>query len=177
MANYLGWGLVLTTFTILVVDQHQLDKLHWILLPYYVGRLVVAWLAGHTSDKIGRERVMIAGFILGALSLCAVGLTHSPFVTAAASLVLGMQSAMVSVASTAAVGDYIKPEERHLVFAGTNAWGYLTAGTTMILSPLLRDWVGNFSWSFLLFAVFYGACAFIAVGMKARLAREVEATA
>ncbi len=28
-----------------------------------------------------------------------------------------------------------QPEERHLVFAGTNAWGYLTAGTTMILSP------------------------------------------
>lgn len=172
VANYLGWGLVLTSFTILVVQQHNLDKLSWIILPYYVGRLVVAWIAGHTSDKVGRERVMMAGFILGAVALAAVGFLQDPRIVAGAAMVLGMQAAMVSVAMTAAVGDYIKPDERHLVFAGTNAWGYLTAGTTMIAGPLLRQWCGNFTWSFLLFAVFYGACAVIAAGMKARLARE-----
>ena len=172
VANYLGWGLVLTSFTILIVDKHQLDKLAWIILPYYVGRLVVAWIAGHTSDKVGRERVMIVGFALGAVSLAAVGLFTSVWVVSAAALILGMQAAMVSVAMTAAVGDYIKPEERHLVFAGTNAWGYLTAGTTMILSPLLKDLVGNFAPSFLIFALFYAACAGVAATMRARLRRE-----
>jgi len=175
VANYLGWGLVLTSFTILIVDKHQLDKLSWIILPYYIGRLVVAWLAGHTSDKVGRERVMLAGFVLGAVSLAAVALYTSQWVIGAAALVLGMQAAMVSVAMTAAVGDYIKPEERHLVFAGTNAWGYLTAGTTMILSPLLKDLLGgSFTPSFLLFAVFYGGCAAVAANMRARLRRERE---
>ncbi|MCE5239363.1 MFS transporter [bacterium] len=175
VANYLGWGLVLTSFTILIVDKHQLDKLSWIILPYYIGRLVVAWLAGHTSDKVGRERVMLAGFVLGAVSLAAVALCTSEWVIGAAALVLGMQAAMVSVAMTAAVGDYIKPEERHLVFAGTNAWGYLTAGTTMILSPLLKDLLGgSFTPSFLLFAVFYGGCAAVAANMRARLRRERE---
>lgn len=175
IANYLGWGLVLTSFTILIVDQHQLDKLAWIILPYYVGRLVVAWIAGHTSDRVGRERVMIAGFVLGAVSLAAVGLFTSVWVVSAAALILGMQAAMVSVAMTAAVGDYIKPEERHLVFAGTNAWGYLTAGTTMILSPLLKDLVGNFAPSFIVFALFYAACAGVAATMRARLACEASA--
>ena len=175
VANYLGWGLVLTSFTILIVDKHQLDKLSWIILPYYIGRLVVAWLAGHTSDKVGRERVMLAGFVLGAVSLAAVALYTSQWVIGAAALVLGMQAAMVSVAMTAAVGDYIKPEERHLVFAGTNAWGYLTAGTTMILSPLLKDLLGgSFTPSFLLFAVFYSGCAAVAANMRARLRRERE---
>lgn len=172
VANYLGWGLVLTSFTILVVDKNQTDKLHWIILPYYVGRLVVAWIAGHTSDKVGRERVMMAGFCLGAVSLAAVALSSSLWTVAGASLILGMQAAMVSVAGTAAVGDYIKPEERHLVFAGTNAWGYLTAGMTMVLSPMLKDLFGNFSLSFLVFAGFYAACAVIAATMRARLRRE-----
>lgn len=173
VANYLGWGLVLTSFTILVArDMGEGAKLHWIILPYYVGRLIVAWIAGHTSDKVGREKVMIAGFALGAVSLCMVAVAQSVLVVAGASLVLGMQSAMVSVAMTAAVGDYIKPDERHLVFAGTNAWGYLTAGTTMILSPLLRDLVGNFGPSFFVFAGFYGICAVIAAKMRERLAAE-----
>jgi MFS family permease len=172
VANYLGWGLVLTSFTILIVQNSNLDKLSWIILPYYVGRLVVAWVAGHTSDKVGRERVMMAGFIFGAVGLGAVAFFQSPLVVAMAAMILGMQSAMVSVAMTAAVGDYIKPDERHLVFAGTNAWGYLTAGVTMVSGPLIKEWVGNFSWSFLLFAAFYAMCAVIAAGMKARLARE-----
>lgn len=172
VANYLGWGLVLTSFTILIVQQHQLDKLSWIILPYYIGRLVVAWIAGHTSDRVGRERVMMAGFVLGAVSLASVALFQSPYVVSGAAMILGMQAAMVSVAMTAAVGDYIKPDERHLVFAGTNAWGYLTAGTTMIAGPLIRQYVGNFTATFLIFALFYAACAVIAAGMKARLARE-----
>jgi len=172
VANYLGWGLVLTSFTILIVDKHQLDKLSWIILPYYAGRLIVAWVAGHTSDRVGRERVMLAGFVLGAVSLAAVALFTNVWVIGGAALILGMQAAMVSVAMTAAVGDYIKPEERHLVFAGTNAWGYLTAGTTMILSPLLKDLLGgSFTPSFLLFALFYGGCAAVAANMRARLRR------
>lgn len=172
VANYLGWGLVLTTFTILVSrDLGEGARLHWIIMPYYVGRLVVAWLAGHTSDQIGRERVMLAGFVLGALSLVAVALVQSVPVVALASLVLGMQAAMVSVAGTAAVGDYIRPEERHLVFAGTNAWGYLTAGTTMIASPLLADLFGGFSLSFYVFAGIYGVAALIVARMRANLHR------
>ena len=172
VANYLGWGLVLTSFTMLVVQNHQLDKLSWIILPYYLGRLAVAWVAGRTSDKVGRERVMMAGFIFGAVALGTVAFFQSPPVVAAAALILGMQAAMVSVAMTAAVGDYIKPDERHLVFAGTNAWGYLTAGVTMTAGPLIRQWMGNFTATFLIFAVFYALCAFIAAGMRARLARE-----
>jgi MFS family permease len=139
------------------------------VLPYYVGRLVVAWIAGHTSDKVGRERVMLAGFVLGAVSLAAVGLWQTPLVVACSSLVLGMQAAMVSVAMTAAVGDYIEQQERHLVFAATNAWGYLTAGLTMVFSPLLRDLFGNFGPSFLMFAGFYGLCALLVANMRARL--------
>ena len=170
VANYLGWGLVLTSFTILVArDLGEAAKLHWIVLPYYVGRLVVAWIAGHTSDKVGRERVMLAGFVLGAVSLAAVGLWQTPLVVACSSLVLGMQAAMVSVAMTAAVGDYIEQQERHLVFAATNAWGYLTAGLTMVFSPLLRDLFGNFGPSFLMFAGFYGLCALLVANMRARL--------
>ncbi|HCU37794.1 MAG TPA: hypothetical protein DGT21_20860, partial [Armatimonadetes bacterium] len=170
VANYLGWGLVLTSFTILVArDLGEAAKLHWIVLPCYVGRLVVAWIAGHTSDKVGRERVMLAGFVLGAVSLAAVGLWQTPLVVACSSLVLGMQAAMVSVAMTAAVGDYIEQQERHLVFAATNAWGYLTAGLTMVFSPLLRDLFGNFGPSFLMFAGFYGLCALLVANMRARL--------
>ncbi len=172
VANYLGWGLVLTSFTILIAkDLGEGAKLHWIVLPYYVGRLVVAWIAGHTSDKVGRERVMLVGFVLGAVSLAAVGLWRTPLVVACSSLVLGMQAAMVSVAMTAAVGDYIEQKERHLVFAATNAWGYLTTGTTMVLSPLLRDLFGSFGPSFLIFAGFYALCAVLVTNMRARLKR------
>lgn len=177
VANYLGWGLVLTSFTILIKDNLGLDRLSWIILPYYAGRLVVAWVAGHTSDKVGREQVMICGFGLGAVALLAVALSPAPGIVAGASLVLGMQAAMVSVAMTAATGDYIRPDERHLVFAGTNAWGYLTAGTTMVLSPLLKQACGSFLPSFMLFAAFYAASAVVAARMRARLRQETPAAA
>lgn len=169
VANYLGWGLVLTSFTLLLAEAGQLSRLHWIVLPYYAGRLAVAWGAGHISDKVGRERVMMAGFILGAVSLAIVGVSLHIWAVAFSALILGMQAAMVSVAGTAAVGDYIHEDERHLVFAGTNAWGYLTAGTVMISAQFLRDLVGNFAPSFIAFAVFYALCALVALKMRRRM--------
>lgn len=170
VANYLGWGLVLTSFTILITkDLGEGAKLHWIVLPYYVGRLAAAWVAGHTSDKLGREVVMLVGFALGALSLLGVALFQNPLMIAGASLVLGMQAAMVSVVGNAATGDYITEEERPFVFAGTTGWGYLVAGTTMIASPLLRDLFGNFKPSFLVFAGFYALCAILVTRMRAQL--------
>ncbi len=170
VATYLGWGLVLSSFTLLVKDLGQDAKLHWIVFPYYAGRLLVAWAAGHMSDKVGRERVMLAGFALGTTGLTVAALSPSAATVAAVSAVLGMQAAMVSVASAAAVGDYIPEKQRHLVFAGTNAWGYLAAGGTMVVSQLLRRHYGDFTPSFLLFAGFYGACALVVMRMRASLA-------
>lgn len=170
VANYLGWGLVLTSFTILVAkDLGEGRNLHWIVLPYYVGRLLAAWISGHTSDKVGRERVMLVGFVLGSLSLLAVALYQNHWMVAASSLVLGIQAAIVSVVGAAATGDYIREDERHFVFAGTTAWGYLVAGSTMIASPLLRDIFGNFRPSFVVFAAFYALCAILVTNMRARL--------
>lgn len=169
VANYLGWGLVLSAFTTLVHDIGQEARLHWIVLPYYVGRLLVAWLAGHTSDRVGRERVMLAGFALGTAGLVAAALSPTAPVIAAVSAVLGMQAAMVAVASAGAVGDYIPRGERHLVFAGTNAWGYLAAGATMIVSQVLRARYADYVPSFLLFAAFYGGCAALVARMRAAL--------
>jgi MFS family permease len=169
IATYLGWGLLLSSFASLVRDIGQDAKLQWIVLPYYAGRLVVAWIAGHTSDKVGRERVMLSGFALGTSSLVAAALWPTAPVIAAVSAVLGMQAAMVSVSSTAAVGDYVREDERHLIFAGTNAWGYLATGLTMIGSQLLRQRYESFAPSFLLFAGFYGVCALLVVRMRKAL--------
>lgn len=170
VATYLGWGLVLSSFTLLIKDLGQDAKLHWIVLPYYAGRLLVAWAAGRTSDRVGRERVMLAGFALGTAGLILAALSPSAATVAAVSAVLGMQAAMVAVASAAAVGDYIPDTQRHLVFAGTNAWGYLAAGGTMVVSQLLRRYYGDFTPSFLLFAGFYGACALLVIHMRVSLA-------
>lgn len=172
VANYLGWGLLLTTLTLLISDIGAGDKLHWIVLPYYAGRLLVAWAAGHASDKVGRERVMLLGFLLGTSGLVVASLWPTVTVISVVSALLGMQSAMVSVASTAAVGDYIPQDQRHLVFAGTNAWGYLTAGVTMIGSQFLRQRYAGFVPSLLLFAGFYGACAILVTRMRAALRRD-----
>ncbi len=169
VANSLGWGLLLSSFATLVKDIGQEARLHWIVLPYYAGRLLVAWLAGHTSDRVGRERVMLVGFACGTISLVAAAVHPTAPVIAVVSAVLGMQAAMVSVSSTAATGDYIPQGERHLVFAGTNAWGYLATGGTMIASQLLRRSFGGFAPPFLVFAAFYAACAVLVVRMRGDL--------
>lgn len=169
VASYLGWGLVLSALTGLVQDIGAQQKLHLIVLPFYAGRLLSAWLAGRISDSVGRERVMLAGFLLGTMGLAFTGLAPSPTTIGVVSAVLGMQAAMVGVASTAAVGDYIASSERHLVFAGTNAWGYLTAGLTILGSQWLRQHGGALP-PLEVFAVFYGACAVLVESMRRRLA-------
>jgi MFS family permease len=171
VASYLGWGLVLSALTGLVQDIGAQAKLHLIVLPFYAGRLVSAWLAGRISDSVGRERVMLTGFLLGTAGLAFTGLAPSAATIALVSAVLGMQAAMVSVASTAAVGDYITASERHLVFAGTNAWGYLAAGLTILGSQWLRQHGGALP-PLEVFAVFYGACAVLVESMRRRLARK-----
>ena len=173
IANYLGWGLLLSTFTSLVSDIGQGARLYWIVLPYYAGRLLVAWVAGHTSDKLGRERVMLCGFAVATAALVVAALAPTAGVIAAVSAAMGMQAAMVSVSSTAAVGDYVREEERHLIFAGTNAWGYLATGLTMVGSQLLRHTYGAFMPSLLLFAGFYAACGVLVVRMRAALKGEM----
>jgi ACDE family multidrug resistance protein len=172
LANYLGWGLLLSSFTGLVQDIGQGGRLYWIVLPYYAGRLLVAWVAGHTSDKVGRERVMLVGFAVATAALVVAALWPTAGVIAAVSAAMGMQAAMVSVSSTAAVGDYVREEERHLIFAGTNAWGYLATGLTMVGSQLLRHTYGAFTPSLLLFAGFYAACGVLVVRMRAALQGE-----
>jgi MFS family permease len=171
VASYLGWGLVLSALTGLIQDIGAQQKLHLIVLPFYAGRLVSAWLAGRISDAVGRERVMLTGFLLGTVGLAFTGLAPSPATIAVVSAVLGMQAAMVGVASTAAVGDYIASSERHLVFAGTNAWGYLAAGLTILGSQWLRQHGGTVAPPLEVFAVFYGACAVLVESMRRRLAR------
>lgn len=161
MANYFGWGLILSAFGTLMRDLGGLDKLHWAVLPYYAGRLIAAWTAGRVSDALGRERVMAAGFVLSAAALGVAAGVPSAAVVAVLALVLGAQAANVAVVSTALVGDVIPEEERPVVFAGINAFSYIATGAVIVLSQLLRYQFGNFTLCFALFAAVYLACAVV----------------
>jgi MFS family permease len=115
---------------------------------------------------------MLCGFAVATVALVAAALAPTAGVIAVVSAAMGMQAAMVSVSSTAAVGDYVREEERHLIFAGTNAWGYLATGLTMVGSQLLRHTYGAFTPSLLVFAGFYAACGVLVVRMRGALQRE-----
>ncbi len=161
VANCLGWGLLLSGFGTLMADLGALSKLHWVTLPYYAGRLLIAWLAGRLSDACGRERVLIVGFLLSAAVLGLASQTVSALIVAILAAVLGAQAANITVNTTAMVGDVIEPKERPAIFAGINAWGYVATGVTVLLSQYLRWQFGNFALCFGLFGATYLGCALL----------------
>jgi MFS family permease len=94
-----------------------------------VGVLVAGPLGGTLADAVGRRTTMLLSFVLGALSVGAIGFLRDPTLLATFAFLSAATSELYRPAMAAAITDVVSPEDR------ARAWG-------------LVYWVTNLGWTF-----------------------------
>ncbi len=100
-----------------------------IVALFGLGILVAGPLGGTLADAIGRRRTMLLSFVLGALSVGAIGFVRAPALLALFTFLAAATSELYRPAMSAAIADVVPVADR------TRAWG-------------LAYWAMNLGWTF-----------------------------
>jgi predicted MFS family arabinose efflux permease len=132
-----------------------------LLLSAYAFSLgVSALLTGPVSDRVGRQRILLAGTVLMAITLALHTVAADYALLLTMRLLAGVAGGMLSGGSVAYVGDYFPYEKR----GWANGW--IMSGTAfgqvagVPIGKVLAAAFG-YRWPFLLFAVTIGVAAFL----------------
>lgn len=101
----------------------------WVVALFGVGMIFAGPLGGTLADVVGRRTTMLLSFVLGALSVAAIGFARHPALLALLTFCASLTSEMYRPAMQAAIADVVPPGDR------TRAWG-------------LVYWAINLGWTF-----------------------------
>jgi len=162
-----GYGLLLGVFASSIEQTYGIRMVGVITMSFYLVRAVISPFAGALSDRLGRARVIAGAFaISGAALLIPVALPNA-ITLAFAAAVLGALTAAVLAGVLAFVGDTAESANRQAMIAGMYVWRDLAVGVTILLGQYLRLLFGGFQAAFLVFALLFFACAWLAGRLKA----------
>jgi len=133
-------------FIILLGQTRGLDVLQ-ILLMLGTFNLIYATLSGPLgalSDRIGRRRLIIGGWIAYGLVYLGFGLSRSGWQVWALYALYGIYYAATDGSSRALIADLVSPERRGTAYGLYNAAVGLTAFPASLIAGLL--WQGAFGW-------------------------------
>ena len=159
----MSFGIVLGPLNSTVDEIAGFTQISSLTIGFYVGRLIVGWVAGWCTDRFGRTPVLAFAFFVGAagLTIAAASTTSVPLALAAFSL--GIQAGIVHIPVMALVGDWIEPERRHLAFGALYAWGNLARGFAIAFGETLRSALGGAQVAFGVFAVMMAICGVLSI--------------
>ena len=159
----MGFGMVLSPLGNAVQVKLGFGMIAKLTIWFYVGRLLIGWIAGWLTDKWGRIPVLAVAFFLGALGLGIAASSTSALALSAATLTLGIQAGMFHVPTTALVGDWIAPERRHLAFGALYAWKNLGISFAILGGERLRSAMGGDRVAFGSFAGIMVVCGVLTI--------------
>jgi MFS family permease len=124
-------SFVATFLALYLVRERGLaaDAAGRVVALFGLGVLVAGPLGGTLADAIGRRRTMLLSFLLGALSVGALGFLRSPPLLALFTFLAAATSEIYRPAMSAAIADVVPMADR------TRAWG-------------LTYWAMNLGWTF-----------------------------
>ncbi len=134
------------SFIVLLGQNRGLDVLQ-IMLMVMTFNLVYAALAspfGALSDRLGRRRLIIAGWIVYGLIYLGFALSHTGWTVWMLYALYGIYYAATDGVSRALVADIVPPERRGGAYGLYNAAVGITALPASVIAGLL--WQGAFSW-------------------------------
>jgi MFS family permease len=146
-AGFVGYSLMITVFTPMVMSNHDLllraDEpmskrvilLGGLLCLYPLGQFAGSPVLGALSDRFGRKPVLMISLCFTTVCYAFIGISlslRSLALLASASLLAGLAEANV-VAAQSAIADVITPEERNRFFG----YVYLSASSAYIVGPLV----------------------------------------
>lgn len=134
------------SFIVLLGQNRGLDVLQ-IMLMVMTFNLVYASLAspfGALSDRLGRRRLIIAGWIVYGLIYLGFALSHAGWTVWMLYALYGIYYAATDGVSRALVADIVPPERRGGAYGLYNAAVGITALPASVIAGML--WQGAFSW-------------------------------
>lgn len=150
----LAYGLILGVFGNYIGETYG-ERWVWISVSLYPAtRMVMSFVGGHLTDRIGQVRVLVGGFSVGALGLLLTVLWRSPYAVVVTGFALGLLSSTVPVVATAIVGDAADRKRRPLAYGIIFSWrdlGVVVAAVGANLLGLelgLTSAFGAFVWVF-----------------------------
>ena len=118
----LAYGLILGVFANYIGETYG-ERWIWISVSLYPAtRMVMSFVGGHLTDRLGQSPVLVGGFLVGAAGLLLTVLWHSPFAVVVTGFALGLLSSTVPVVATAIVGDAADRKRRPLAFGIIFSW-------------------------------------------------------
>ncbi|MBM3402224.1 MAG: MFS transporter [Bacteroidetes bacterium] len=109
--SYLSYGIVLTV-TSDWGEHLGVPNKGLFFMVFTVSSLLIRFLSGKMSDKIGRVRIIEASLLILAISQVLIGIAHTPLVLMLGSAVYGFATGMLSPALSAWIIDLSHPKHR-----------------------------------------------------------------
>lgn len=113
------------------------ERLPLVWLVFNVLYAVVAWRAGGWSDRVGRRRVLVAGFLLYGLVYAGFALAETPLHAWAAFLGYGVYYGLTEGVLRAAVADLVPAERRGTAFGVY----FALTGTLLLGASVWAGWL------------------------------------
>ena len=162
-ALFLFLGLYLSMIQRVVSEiaiKYSLDNaaMGIIITMTFIGYFISPILAGETTDRYGRRRVMLLGFILMFIGYLIALTINSPVGAGAGLLITGMAFGILELTMSSIITD-MRPDEAHKVM--NNSRALFAAGTitgpflAMGVISLTKDWIYVMLCSAVLLAVLF----------------------
>ncbi|MCK5803230.1 MAG: MFS transporter [Lentisphaeria bacterium] len=157
----LGYGLILGTFAKYIENAHGAGWV-WISISLYPAtRMVLSFVGGRMTDRVGYAPVLVSGFLAGSLGLVAAVLWQNPYACVGSTLALALLSSTVPVAAATIVGETAERKRRPLEYGVLFSWRDLGVATAAFGSNVLGK---KFPMEtvFCVFAALFLGCAILA---------------
>jgi MFS family permease len=109
--SYLSYGAILTVISEWGTHLGVVNK-GLFFMVFTISSLIIRFLSGKMSDRVGRVSIIKLSLILLAVSLVFIGEARSPFYLMCAAAVYGVATGMLSPALTAFIIDMSHPDHR-----------------------------------------------------------------
>lgn len=157
----LAYGLILGSFTRYVEHTYGADWI-WVTVSLYPAtRMMLSFVGGAMTDRIGQAAVLLGGFLAGAVGLAVTVFIRSPLSAAFTACTLGLLNSTVPVTASAIVGKAADRERRPLVYGVVFAWRDMGIVIAALGSNILGIKV-QMSTVFGIFALVFAGCAILA---------------
>lgn len=161
-----GFGIVMSSFSELIKGLYGIALIGTITQGFYVTRMIMGYFSGRLSDKIGREAVLMMGFLFSALGMGLAIFVHTPWALFFAAATLGFQFSTVGVIVMAMIGDSAIPQRRHIVFGAIYLWRDLGVAVSILAGMYLNAYTKNFTAGFAVFAILFLLCTIFASELR-----------
>ena len=175
LCSSLGYGILLGPVQISVRDLLPAVWLGIVPFAFYATKSVLSYAGGRLSDRIGRETVIMGGFLLAAAGLALGASWTSTVGLLFCSFAMALQNALAPTSATAVLADATSSERRHLALGAMFAWRDLGVAVGLLGSMGLQALApanprGTAMVTFYSFAGVFAICA----ALSGILARRVE---